>query len=242
MVLRRGYSSGWGFDFNYTWSHSLDNGSTSEGAGGSTLQDSFNPAAYRGPSDFDIRHNVTMNGVFELPVGKNKRYFSAMPTWVDTAVGGWQISSIVTYRTGTPLNVSNAGLYPTNYLNSAIGIYKPGASQPEYGKYDQTGSPSLFSSTAAVNAFEGQYPGTVGTRGILRGPKFFNTDLSVSKAFRLPFEGHRLELRGEAFNLFNTVNFNASGISLSLANPTTFGQYSTAADARVLQLALRYAF
>ncbi len=246
LVLRRAYSNGWGFDFNYTWSHSLDNGSSSEGGGGTTLQDSFNPSGYRGPSDFDIRHQITANSVVEIPIGKNKRYFGGMPTWLDYAVGGWQVSDIITFRTGVPLSVSNAGLYPTNYLNSAIGILKPGATLPTYSSYDQTGAPNLFGSTTAVNAFEGQYPGTVGTRGILRGPSYFNTDLAVAKTFKLPWEGHRVELRGEAFNLFNNVNFNAlsgsGSVNLSLANPTTFGQYSSAADARVLQLALRYAF
>ncbi len=242
LVLRRAYSHGWGFDFNYTWSHSIDNASGSEGAGGSSLQDAFNPSAFRGPSSFDIRHNITANVVAEIPVGRGKLLFSGMPGWLDYAVSGWQLSGIATFRTGVPLNISNGGIYPTNYLNSALGILRPGMTMPASAGYDQTGTPSVFASTTAVNSFEGQYPGTVGTRGILRGPNYFNTDLAVVKMFRMPWEGHRLELRGEAFNLFNNVNFLTSGLQLSLATPTTFGQFSTAADARVLQLALRYAF
>ena len=95
---------------------------------------------------------------------------------------------------------------------------------------------------ASPNFLSAHVLDTSGTLGILRGPKFFNTDLSAAKSFKMPWEGHRLELRGEAFNVFNKVNFLASGISLSLANPTIFGQYSMAADARVLQLALKYSF
>ena len=66
-MLRRPVSNGWGFDFNYTWSHSLDNvsGSETDGAG---VQDAFNPNGYRGPSTFDIRHAVTANAVIELPL------------------------------------------------------------------------------------------------------------------------------------------------------------------------------
>src|SRR6185436_13775179 len=105
--------------------------------------------------------------------------------------------------------------------------------------------PSLFANTNAVSSFVGEYPGTTGTRGILRGPAFFKTDVAVSKYFKLPIEGHRLQLRGEAFNALNNVNFltNAPGgatsgnISISLANPTTFGEMGSAADGRVMQFA-----
>jgi hypothetical protein len=86
----------------------------------------------------------------------------------------------------------------------------------------------------------GQYPGTVGTRGIVRGAGLINFDLSLGKYFTLPFEGHRIQLRGEAFNAFNNVNFNTP--NLSLASPGTFGQFSAASPARVMQFALRYEF
>ena len=124
LVLRRPVTNGWGFDFNYTWSHSLDNvsGAESDGAG---VQDAFNPDGYRGPSTFDIRHNVTANAVVELPFGHNKHFLKAMPRWADAVIGGWQVSLLGTLRTGTPVNISNAGLYPTNYLTSAIGILRP---------------------------------------------------------------------------------------------------------------------
>ena len=67
LVLRRAVSNGWGFDFNYTLSHSLDNASSSESDGGTTLQDAFNPDAFRGPSNFDYRQIVTANAVVEMP-------------------------------------------------------------------------------------------------------------------------------------------------------------------------------
>jgi hypothetical protein len=99
-----------------------------------------------------------------------------------------------------------------------------------------------------VNAFVGSYPGGVGTRGIVRGPGFFNTDLAIGKTFRLPKEGHRIQVRGEAFNAFNHVNFanpvtGGTTAGVSLASPTTFGEItSTANNARVMQFALRYEF
>jgi len=240
VVLRRPVSQGWGFDFNYTWSHSLDNvsGSESDGAG---VQDAFNANGYRGPSTFDTRHAVTANAVIELPFGHNKHFLNSLPRWADAFLGGWNLGLLGTMRTGTPINISNAGLYPTNYLTSALGILRPGATMPADHLFaDEKGIPSLFGSTSAVNSFEGQDPGTVGTRGILRVPGLVNFDVSVSKSFRLPKEGHTISIRGEAFNALNHVNFTTPNVSL--ATPSTFGELTNTTAARVMQLALRYEF
>ena len=248
VVLRRPVTNGWGFDFNYTLSHSLDNGSTSETSGGTALQDAFNPNAYRGPSDFDMRHNISADAVVELPVGKGKPLLGHIPGWANQIVGGWQVSTLLSYHTGVPLNVSDAGVYNVNYLYSALGILKPGATLPSNGlSFDQNGAPSIFGNTSAINSFIGGYPGAVGTRGILRGPGFFNNDMAVSKYFNLPKEGHKIQVRAEAFNAFNNVQWNnpASG-NLSLAAPTVFGEITSAGTsslpARVMQFALRYQF
>ncbi len=156
-------------------------------------------------------------------------------------MGGWQVSLLGTMHTGTPINIANAGIYPTNYLSSAIAILKPGATLPDNHLYtDEKGIPSIFQTTSAVNSFTGQDPGTVGTRGIVRVPGAVNFDASVSKSFKMPFEGHRIMVRGEAFNAFNHVNFNTP--NLSLATPSTFGELTKTADARVMQFALRYEF
>jgi hypothetical protein len=90
----------------------------------------------------------------------------------------------------------------------------------------------------------GQYPGSVGTRNMIRGPGVINFDISAAKRFRLPFEGHSLQLRGEAFNAFNNVNFSdaTADVTLTLNTPGNFGQLSKAEDARVMQFGLRYEF
>jgi hypothetical protein len=239
VVLRRAVQNGWGFDFNYTWSHALDNASASE-SNGSTIQDAFNPDAFRGPSDFDIRHNVTANTVFELPFGKGKRLLSNANPWVDGVLGGWQISALVSYRTGTPTNLTDNGVFGTNYLSSSFAVLRPGATIPttQVG-YNQNGQPSMFANTGDAKAFMGAYAGTVGTRGIVRLPNVRNTDLSIAKYFRMPWEGHRMQLRGEAFNAFNFVNFQTLQTGLTSA---TFGQFSSTAEPRVMQFALRYEF
>ena len=215
------------------------------GGGGSLIQDSFNPSASRASSDFDIRHNITANTVVELPFGRSKHYLSNANALVDGLAGGWQISMLSRLRSGRPLNITNGGLYPTNYLTSALAILRPGATMPETGTgFNQNGQPSIFRNTADVSAFMGQYPGTVGTRNMVRGPGLKNFDLSAAKTFRLPFEGHRIQFRAEAFNAFNNVNFSdaSADITLSLNTPGNFGQLSRTEDARVMQFALRYEF
>jgi len=244
VVLRRAVAHGWGYDFNYTFSHSLDNGSSSETSGGTALQDSFNPNAYRGPSDFDARHAITADVVLELPVGKGKFLFHNAAGWLNQIVGGWQVTSLLSYHSGNPMNVTDSGVYNVNYLYSALGILAPGAKLPSNGlTFDQNGIPSIFANTSVVNSFVGSYPGQVGSRGILRNPGFFNTDMALSKMFRLFGENHRLQVRAEAFNVLNNVNF--GNPNLSTASPTTFGEitgYATGAAPRVMQFAMRYEF
>jgi hypothetical protein len=246
VTLRRAVSNGWGFDFNYTLGHALDNGSSSETSGGTALQDAFNPRAFYGPSDFDSRHTVTADAVVQIPVGKGKMFLNNAPGWLNQIVGGWQATTLISFHSGTPLTVSDAGDYNVNYDNSAFGILGPGAKLPSNGlTFDQNGIPSIFANTSAVNSFVGSDPGTVGTRGILRGPHFFNTDLALSKSFLLPWENIKVSLRGEAFNAFNNVEFGLTNSNLSLATPTTFGEitaYATGAAPRVMQFAMRLEF
>jgi hypothetical protein len=242
LVLRRPVTKGFGFDFNYTFSKSMDIASGSESGGTSTIQDTFNPGASRSVSDFDIRHNITANTVYELPFGKGKAFLQNISGLADQVIGGWQLSALSRFRSGLPLTISTGGVYPTNYLNSSLAILKPGAALPQTSVgFNEIGVPSVFPNTSAVKNFYGQYPGTVGARNLIRGPKSLNFDLSVGKYFKTPFEGHRVQFRAEAFNAFNTVNWRDPS-SLTLANPTTFGQITEANDARVMQFALRYEF
>jgi hypothetical protein len=239
VVYRRPVQNGWGFDFNYTWSHAIDNASASE-SNASTIQDSFCTSCFRGPSDFDIRHNITANAVIETPFGRGKRFLGNVNKWVDGVVGGWQIAALVSYRTGFPITLTNGGVFSTNYLSSSFAVLRPGAQMPKTGvQLNQNGNPSWVANTNVASLFMGAYPGQVGTRGIFRGPSVSNVDLSLGKYFTMPWEGHRLQVRGEAFNAFNAVNF--TGMQTSIVS-ATFGQFSGTQPARVMQFALRYEF
>jgi hypothetical protein len=162
---------------------------------------------------------------------------------MNQVIGGWRVTGLVSFHTGNPLNISDAGDYNVNYDVSAFGTLAPGAKMPASGlQFDSNGLPSIFANPNAVNGFVGVGPGVTGTRGILRGPSFFDTDTSLTKAFTFK-EHHTINFRAEAFNLFNNVNFGAP--NLSLASPTNFGEitsYATGAAPRVMQMALRYQF
>jgi len=188
-----------------------------------------------------MRHNINANGLLELPFGKGKKFLNSASPWLNQAVGGWQVSMLARYRSGLPTTISNSGLYPTNYLTSAIAIPKPGVAAPDSGVgFNQNGAPSIFRNTSAVKSYIGQYPGLTGTRGIVRLAPLTNFDIAVAKAFMLPWEGHTVQFRAEAFNAFNNVNF--FNASLRLDRPATFGDFQNAAPPRVMQFALRYEF
>ncbi len=267
ISLRRTVYHGWGYDFNYTLSHAIDNGSGSEaGAGGGTgtgsitnLQNAFNPNSGLGPADYDARHTVNANFVVELPVGKGKALLGSAPMWLDEIVGGWQASSIFTFHTGNPISCSSTNQYNTNYDVSALCMLAPGISAvPSHTlQFDQTGVPSLFGNTNVGADFVPGYAGQVGYRGIMRGLDNWDQDAAVSKSFRLPKEGYRLSFRAEAYNLFNHEIFSNPSLSISqLAGTTTaggfaafgsstFGEIKTTATGyapRVLQMALRFEF
>jgi len=242
VAFRRRYSNGFQFDFNYTWSHSIDNGSAAEsGAGeqGASIQNIYNLSAFRGSSDFDIRHNFNANFMYALPVGKDKLLLHGAPLWLDEIVGGWQISSVWRYSTALPSAVEGDLAYNTNYWLSSLAVVN--TPTPSGGVHiDQNGIPSIFSNTSVSSNFQDQPPEGAGTRAAVRLAPIFNVDMALTKAFRLPWEGTRLQFRAEAFNAFNHPNF--TNPSLSLQSPQTFGEYQGTMDPRSMQFALRFEF
>jgi len=243
VALRRRFSNGLQFDFNYTLAHSIDNGSAAEsgaGAQGAAIQNIFNIGQFRGSSDFDIRHNFNANFMYELPFGKGKLLFRNAPGWANQIVGGWQVSNIWRYSTPLPSAVAGALAYNSNYWLSSLAVMNTATASGGV-HIDQNGIPSIFPNTLnASNNFESEPPETAGTRAAVRLAPIFNVDAALTKSFKLPWEGQTIQFRAEAFNLFNHPNF--TNPSLSLQSPLTFGEFQGSMAPRSMQFALRYEF
>jgi len=232
----------------FTWSKALGNSEQAlEYASGyyqANPQNIYNLAAERGPSSFDSKFMNVTSLVYQLPFGKGRRFGSSWNTAVDAFLGGWEINTINTANTGTPLDISYT---PAAALDGTgrIPDYRGEAIQ----RPNLIGNPADLRSADFVHKyFDGaafQLPtasapyGNVG-RNALRGPSFWQWDLGVDKNFRIPGrEGMLLQFRSEFFNLMNHTNFGTPDSNISDA---AFGTITTAFPARQVQFALKLMF
>ena len=247
--LRKQIGSGLQFDFNYTFSKSIDITSTATRVGyngglfGSSLPNAFAPGQFRGVSDFDTTHQINANWIAELPFGKGRSIGRNAGGVADAFIGGWQLSGLARWTSGFPVSVDNGQSWPTdwNYQGLAQMVNKP-----QTGVFTQPGGTiNMFADPASVRAndFIHPFPGQSGSRNIMRGPGFASWDMSLSKRWKLPIEGHSLQFRGEVFNVPNLKRFNVQSNPPSLTQTQSFGDYTgLLTQPRVMQFALRYEF
>jgi hypothetical protein len=241
VSLQKGFSNGLQFDLNYTWSHAIDNQSSiTNTVFGGLLCDLNDLTACRGNSDFDIRHLVNANFIYELPFGRGKMFGKDVPSWLDQIIGGWTFTGIYTYRSGLAFS-TNSGSFPVGYLVDSPGVFSGNPGILTGNVRDDANGNIQFFNEFALSHFRNPEPGETGNRNNLRGPSFWNADLALLKNFRLPWEGHRLQLRMEAYNAFNHHVFGLPAANIN--NPTTFGRVTgSASAAREVQFAARYDF
>jgi hypothetical protein len=245
-TLRKRFSGGVQFDFNYTLSKCMDMGSTreSDGSTADLIQNPWNPGQMRAVCDYDVRNMVSAFMVAELPFGRGHLIAPHANRFVNAIIGGWQLSSIWRQSSGLPVGVSNGGYWPTNWNQSGFAT-QLGQFQESTTKNSPTGGPNLFPDPeAAFSAFGLTDPGQSGSRNTVRGDGFFTIDAGLSKRFQMPYnEHHSFQIRAEAFNLTNSVRFDVNQLSLSMSNAVSFGKYNgTLNSPRVLQFAGRYEF
>lgn len=248
------------WDFNYTFSHSFDEASGLQTGGlfGSTfVLNAFKLGDQRAESDFDVRHVVNFNGIWEVPVGRGRKYASGMNGFLDAVFGGWQLSGIYRYQSGIPWTggyFDSTG-WQTNWQIRSYNVnLAPVATGYNYGSASNSCSsgcdiPNLFADPDAVYAsFRTPHPGETGTRNAIRYPPTWNIDAGLYKSFNMPWkEGHKLTFRWEVFNVLNKPFFNGQatgviGYTGSSAS-TNFGRYTQMANSpRIMQFALRYDF
>ena len=199
-------------------------------------QDSNDPGAEFGRSGFDVRHRFTTSFSYDLPFGTGRAF--ATQGLAAAIFGNWQTAGIVTLQSGRPFTVA---------LLSELDNSNTGRAALGFGFNDRpnvAGNPDIQDPSADAwfdtEAFEFPPFGSFGDAGrnILEGPGFANVNLALIKHAAI-VGGARVQLRIEAFNLFNRVNL---GLPDSFLGSPTFGQVLSAGDARRTQLGVRLLF
>ncbi|MEP6900981.1 MAG: TonB-dependent receptor [Actinomycetota bacterium] len=212
FTLRQRLGETLSFDINYTWSKSFDDVSGLQTGSSFGSQFLLNPLrqhdnyAY---SDFDTRHVINANFIFQLPVGKGKKYFGDMGKLADAFVGGWQLAGIFRWNSGQPISAPfDAAQWATNWNVQSSGTQiRPG----NFGSVRSTQN-AFVDPQAAFNSFRNARPGETGQRNVFRGPGYSTLDLGLSKTWTMPWnENHKFQFRVEAFNALNKQYFDAQG-------------------------------
>jgi len=241
MNITKRLSHGLFFQAAYTWGHAIDNSSDPlvPTAGGETFpRNSFNLAAERGNSDFDVRQHLTLDYTWQIPLGRGHDHFSEGMT--GKFLEGWQVAGISTFASGLPFDLFTAvDSAHTGFAQRPD--YNPSASLlPVVDPRTQTGpNLGLFSNPPFGSG------GNI-SRNKFFGPGINNWDTVLQKTTRIS-ERISVEFRTEVYNLFNRVQFNQPGNLTS--DPGTFGQSTgevTRPDgtsgARQVQFGLKFRF
>jgi hypothetical protein len=231
VTANRRFSKGLTIGSQYTWGHSIGNTGGSNEA--QTQQNPFDFSQDRGNNAFDVRHSFNASAMYELPVGKGRKYLSNGGV-AGVLLGGWEIGGIVNARTGLPIDltlarndiayvVNSTGAFVSNPIVAADGTVLTTAivNNPWGGAFRNNRRPSLapgvspyLSSSSDKRvflnpaAFTIPAPGTYGNLGrwALHGPGLSQFDLTLHKRFPIR-EKANVELRSEIYNLFNRANF-----------------------------------
>ncbi len=264
IELRRRFSQGLYFQGNYTFSKNLTDtiGSLNAPSNGQSQFEPFldinRPELNRQRADFDQTHAFNFNGIYQLPFGSGRRFLNS-GGFANFIFGGWEVSGIVQWRSGIPITFvdprgtfnrtarSNRQTASSNLsadqIQSLIGIFE------RDGKIYYINPDVINPNTGTAVGFDGavfsQTPaGEIGNLGrtIINGPGYFNVNAGLLKNFRFT-ERMRLQLRAEAFNLLNNVNWSlAAAKQYESINSSTFGQITTATDPRIMQFGARFEF
>jgi hypothetical protein len=242
-VVNKQFSHGLQFQAAYTWSHAIDDAPdplAAPGGNRNIARNSFNLQEERGSSDYDLRHRLIVNFVYELPFGHGRAYLTN--GLLSQVVGGWEVSGLSTFQSGHPFDIYSAADSEYTGLSNRPDIVGD-PSIPADAPRNQVGPP--------ISAFGTQpfgRPGNLG-RNVFTGPRYYDTDIDLAKTFTIN-ERFNLQFRAECYNIFNRIQFanpDVNGDTTSL--PGTFGQsLSTMTEpdgttsARQLQLALKLRF
>jgi hypothetical protein len=237
LSLERRFSNGLSFQSRYTWAHSINDGSV--GGGESNGPENVNCLACdKGPSVFDVRDNVTVNTVYELPFGPGKPLLNDNGA-LGKIVGGWQLGSIGVWHTGHPLTITmniNPSQLPDGNdqttqrpdLVPGVPIFLPGGVHGHTLPINPAAfAPPPLDPTGVLDA-SGNCVNTCGIvsrfgdapNGLIRALDVWQIDLALTKETRLT-ERVSMKFGAQVFNIFNHVQFgdpNPNNIAFNYTN------------------------
>ncbi|HXN46006.1 MAG TPA: TonB-dependent receptor [Bryobacteraceae bacterium] len=213
-TLQRRFVHGLLFQANYMWSHGITD--SSDGSGTSVgFENMACRACDRSDSDIDVRHTITINGIYLLPIGHGQRFVNT--GLASRLIGGWELSGLAAARTGLPVNISvtrkASAMLDGNTSNQRPNLVAGESIYPA----DQT-----INDWLNIAAFSVPKNGTWGNLGryIADGPGTYEIDTSLEKKFHLT-EHSTFDLRATAFNLLNHPQYGKPASNISKA--ATFG-------------------
>jgi hypothetical protein len=241
--LNHRFSSGFSIRGVYTWSKTIDDGSslnaTTSGGEPALVSNPFNLRADRGLANFDVRNVAAVNASYALPFGPGKHFQTATSGIVNALASGWTINSVLTMQGGFPFtpqlsyNPANTG----DSRNPVRPFVNPAFTGPVIlGNPNQWFNPAAFLAPPNASGFYGNLG-----RDTLTGPGLATWDLSFHKDTRVR-ERLNLQLRAEIFNLLNRANFNTPNAVVFTptgVSPTAGVITSTATPSRQLQFGLK---
>jgi hypothetical protein len=237
LKVERRFSDGLFLLNSLTLSKAKDNaaGHLESSNGDNSRANLTNLAGEWGTSNYDVPVNNTTSVVYDLPFGRGRRFGGNMPRFLDALIGGFRLTAINRVTSGRPVNLTYS---PTSDFSVGGDVtYRPNV----IGTVEiENGTPQAYFNRAAVAIpTDRTQPFGNAPRNGFRGPGFWQADLGLHKQFTLFNEGTKLEIRAEAFNLFNKTNFGAPNGNIS---SSAFGTITSAFPAREIQFAAKLYF
>ena len=254
VTLRHPAKHGLQMDVNYTFSKSIDMGSDAErtsefpnGVSGSfsEILNTWKPYLNRSVSDFDTRHLLTIDSLYQLPFGKGRAYLGSSSHLTNALIGGWQFSNIFRATSGLPFSLFEPG-WTTDWQIESYAVTTDKVKLHRH--FDQGGNPQFFDDPNKINSnvMSGSpvrlpYPGEAGERNNFRGDGYLNLDSGLSKAWELHEHGN-VKFTWEVYNVTNTVRFDPASIGSGLTGGNLGVATSLLTTPRRMQFSLRYDF
>jgi hypothetical protein len=253
VKLRRSFSHGLYLLNSFTYSQAIDNAGAQYEVynGDGAVVNFYNIAGDRGRSGYDQTLNNTTSLNYDLPYGRGRHFGSSSSYALQALLGGWSIAGINQVTSGLPVDLnytpSSSGTQNATVSNASVAYSsRPNITGPVSAIYAPPSSwvKSASSLSGVYNKAGLTVPlytqpfGNV-ARNALRGPGYESVNLGLHKKFPLWSDSTNLEFRAEAFNLFNSVNYQSPNANISSGS---FGSITSAYPARQLQLALRLSY